>query len=69
VICRCSCSRERVSEVLRSIGAREAHAVLAEQGHVEITCEFCGRAWRFDAADVERLYTGGLPAEAERRLN
>jgi molecular chaperone Hsp33 len=69
VACRCSCSRERVSEVLRSIGAREAHAVLAEQGQVEITCEFCGRSWCFDANDVERLFIGGMPAAPERRLN
>jgi molecular chaperone Hsp33 len=69
VVCRCSCSRERVSEVLRSLGAREAHAILAEQGQVAITCEFCGRSWDFDAIAVERLFTAGLPAADGRRLN
>jgi molecular chaperone Hsp33 len=69
VVCRCSCNRERVSDLLRSIGAREAHAVLAEQGHVTITCEFCGRSWRFDAGDVERLFTGSQPPATERLLN
>jgi molecular chaperone Hsp33 len=70
VVCRCSCSRERVSEVLRSIGAREAHAVLEEQGQVTITCEFCGRSWCFDAADVERVFTGQRQeTEPQRTLN
>jgi molecular chaperone Hsp33 len=68
VVCRCSCSRERVTGLLRSIGAREAHEVLAEQGHVTIVCEFCGRSWRFDAADVERLFVSSLP-EPGQTLN
>jgi molecular chaperone Hsp33 len=69
VVCRCSCSRERVGAVLRSIGVREAHEVLAEQGHVTIACEFCGRSWRFDAADVERLFTVSPLLATERSLN
>jgi molecular chaperone Hsp33 len=69
VDCRCSCSRERVSDALRSIGAREAHSILAEQGSVSMACEFCGRAWRFDALDIERMFATGLPADGSSRLN
>jgi hypothetical protein len=36
---------------------------------VSITCEFCGRSWRFEPADVERLFTSSLPVAAERSLN
>jgi len=69
VTCRCGCSRERVSDVLRSIGAREAHEVLAEQGAVTISCEFCGRSYRFDAADVARLFTSGSAPAGSATLN
>ena len=45
------------------------HAILAEQGAVTVTCEFCGRPYRFDAIDVERLFTDGANPEAPRSLN
>jgi molecular chaperone Hsp33 len=52
----CSCSRERVGQMLRGLGRDEADSVLAEQGQVEIGCDFCGRQYRFDAVDVGALF-------------
>lgn len=52
---RCRCSRERVAGMLRALGAEELDAILAEQGAVTVTCEFCHRPWRFDAVDVSGL--------------
>jgi molecular chaperone Hsp33 len=52
-----------VAELLRSLGAEEVRSVLAEQGAVSVTCEFCQRPYRFDAVDVERLFApGAVPA-------
>ena len=59
VFFRCRCSRERVAGVLQSLGAEEIRSVLAEQGQVEVTCDFCNRAYLFDAVDVERLFVDG----------
>ena len=56
---RCRCSRERVSGMLQSLGEVEIRDVLAEQGQVEVRCDFCNRAYTFDAVDVERLFTPG----------
>jgi molecular chaperone Hsp33 len=53
---RCRCSAERVSGMLRSLGAAELDAIVAEQGAVTVTCEFCHKPWRFDAVDVSRLF-------------
>jgi hypothetical protein len=36
---------------------------------VTVTCEFCGRPYRFDAIDVERLFTGAASPEAPPSLN
>jgi len=36
----CSCSRARVSAMLRSLGEPEAESILAERGEVEVGCEF-----------------------------
>lgn len=55
---RCSCSRERVANMLRSLGADEVHDILAEQGAVEVACEFCNQRYDFDQVDVEQLFTG-----------
>jgi molecular chaperone Hsp33 len=57
----CRCSRERVANVLRSLGVDEVRSVIAEQGAVTVTCEFCQRPYKFDAIDVEQLFTEGAP--------
>lgn len=56
VFFRCRCSRERVVGMLRALGPAEVRSVLAEQGHVEVRCDFCNRAYRFDSVDVEQLF-------------
>lgn len=56
---RCRCSRERVSRMLQSLGDAETHSVLAERGEVEVRCDFCNRAYVFDAVDVAQLFNTG----------
>lgn len=51
----CSCSMERVQHALRSLGPAELRAILAEQGQIEVTCEFCNQRRHFGPADVEDL--------------
>lgn len=63
---RCSCNRERIADMLRSLGSDEAHDILAEQGSVEVSCEFCGREYNFDAVDVEALFAADVSAESSR---
>jgi molecular chaperone Hsp33 len=48
---RCSCSRERVMNVLASF-PQEERAELVEDGKVTVTCEFCGRGYEFKAEEV-----------------
>jgi molecular chaperone Hsp33 len=57
----CRCSRERVANVLRSLGVEEVRSVIAEQGAVTVTCEFCQKPYKFDPIDAEQLFTGGAP--------
>jgi molecular chaperone Hsp33 len=52
----CSCSREGVSNMLRMLGREEIDSVLAEQGSVEVNCDFCNRHYAFDAVDVEQVF-------------
>jgi molecular chaperone Hsp33 len=57
----CRCSRDRVANVLRSLGAEEVRSVIAEQGACTVTCEFCQKPYKFDAIDVEHLFDEVAP--------
>lgn len=66
----CRCSPERVAGLVRALGIDEAHAALAEQGALTVSCEFCGRDFRYDAVDVEQLFASeGLPQSERGSLN
>lgn len=52
----CTCSRERVSAMIRGLGREEADSILAERGEIEVGCDFCGRQYRFDAIDAAQLF-------------
>ena len=54
----CRCSRERVAAMLQSLGRAEIDSILAEQGAVTVTCEFCRKPYRFDAVDAAQLFAG-----------
>jgi molecular chaperone Hsp33 len=60
VFFRCTCSQERVSGMLQSLGEEEVRSVLAEQGVVEVHCDFCNRAYEFDNVDVGKLFAPGV---------
>jgi molecular chaperone Hsp33 len=57
----CGCNRERVENMLRSLGQAEAEAILEEQGKVGITCEFCNASYTLDAVDVVQLFKPTMP--------
>jgi molecular chaperone Hsp33 len=58
---RCSCSGERVAAMLRMLGADEVRSILDERDNVEVTCEFCNRAYRYDSVDAEQLFAAAPP--------
>jgi molecular chaperone Hsp33 len=53
----CTCSRERVSTMLRNLGREEVDSILDEQPQIDVGCEFCGEHYRFDAVDVGEIFT------------
>lgn len=64
----CSCSRERVQDMLVSLGREEAMAA-AEDGQAEIRCEFCGRRYHFSPDQIAQLFENNpLLASGSERL-
>ena len=57
---RCRCSARKTEDVLKMLGEEEARAALAEQGQIEVICEYCGHRRHFDAVDVERLFADNV---------
>ncbi|GAA3583769.1 MULTISPECIES: Hsp33 family molecular chaperone HslO [Marinobacter] len=55
---RCSCSRERTLEALRSIGADECYSILEEQGSIDMDCQFCHAHYSYNRNDIDHLFTG-----------
>lgn len=53
----CSCSRDRVSNMLRGLGTEEIESIIAERGAVGVTCEFCGATYNFDPVDAAQIFT------------
>jgi molecular chaperone Hsp33 len=56
----CRCSAQKVEDVLKILGEDEARDALAEQGGIEVICEYCGHRRHFDAVDVERLFADNV---------
>jgi molecular chaperone Hsp33 len=53
----CTCSRERVANMIRGLGREEADSIVADEGQIEVACDFCGEQYRFDAVDSAQLFT------------
>lgn len=65
----CSCSHERVANMLRMLGHEEVRGILDEQEKIEVNCEFCNRHYEFDAVDAEQLFAATVVASVPPTLH
>ena len=63
----CGCSPERIGNALRLLGRAEVEDILAEQGAIGVTCEFCNRRYTLVAADARALFVDQDAAVAGAR--
>ncbi len=66
---RCSCSRDRVARMLKMLGWDEVQSVLAEQGMVEVRCEFCNHQYLFDKVDAEQVFAAEVLLDASAAVH
>ncbi len=63
----CRCSHASISTMLVSLGRKELEGLVLERGEVEVTCEFCGKSYRYSVAEMQELFeateakAGALP--------
>jgi molecular chaperone Hsp33 len=58
----CSCSRHSVSSMMRMLGEEEINGIIEERGEVEVHCDFCNAAYRFDKVDIRQLFSEEISA-------
>jgi len=56
---RCTCTRDRVRNMLLMLGKAEVEQVIADQGKVEVTCEFCNQAYAIDPDECRAWFARG----------
>ncbi len=52
----CPCSKSRLANALIGIGYQEVSQLLAEQGRIDVNCEFCQQAYVFTHEDMQALF-------------
>lgn len=60
----CSCTREKVGNMLKMLGQPEIDSALAELGKLAINCDFCGQHYEFDKVDCAQLFAAENPSDA-----
>ncbi len=56
---QCPCSRQRVESMLIGLGAKELASMAEEPEGVEVRCQFCNQAYRFEPQDLAMLEPAG----------
>ncbi|MBC7860863.1 MAG: Hsp33 family molecular chaperone HslO [Burkholderiaceae bacterium] len=59
----CTCTREKVGNMLKMLGREEIDGALAELGQVDVNCDFCNQHYAFDKVDCAQLFVSDAPAE------
>lgn len=52
---RCTCGRQRVTEVLTTIENAELEDIIAAEEDIEVSCQFCDNIYRFTPSDVREI--------------
>ena len=56
----CDCNKERVEQVLLSIGEKELTSLYEEDKPVELCCQFCGKKYEFSKEEIGKLIKEGI---------
>ena len=55
VVEKCRCSREAVTGMLRNFSKSDRRDMVADDGSIVVTCEFCNTRYDFDQAQTQAL--------------
>ncbi|MBS0893197.1 Hsp33 family molecular chaperone HslO [Tatumella sp. JGM130] len=52
---KCTCSHQRCGDVLKTVASEEIDQILAEDGKIDMHCDYCGAHYLYDAVDVANI--------------
>lgn len=52
---KCDCSKEKIENVLKSIGKEELKTIIEEDEKAEVVCHFCNRKYNFNKEELSKL--------------
>ncbi|WPD74447.1 Hsp33 family molecular chaperone HslO [Dickeya fangzhongdai] len=56
---QCHCSRERCADALMTLSADEVNDILAQDGQIDMHCDYCGSHYLFSPQDIADLHQPG----------
>jgi len=62
---KCTCSRERCAGALRTLPAEEIDSIMAEDGEIDMNCDYCGSHYVFNAMDIAEIRNNASPADPQ----
>ncbi|WP_039057722.1 Hsp33 family molecular chaperone HslO [Enterobacter sp. Bisph1] len=62
---KCTCSRERCAGALKTLPDEEIDSILAEEGEIDMHCDYCGSHYLFNAMDIAEIRNNASPADPQ----
>ncbi|XTZ38726.1 Hsp33 family molecular chaperone HslO [Salmonella enterica] len=62
---KCTCSRERCADALKTLPDEEVDSILSEEGEIDMHCDYCGNHYLFNAMDIAEIRNNASPADPQ----
>jgi len=62
---KCTCSRERCADALKTLPDEEVDSILADDGEIDMHCDYCGSHYVFNAMDIAEIRNNASPADPQ----
>jgi len=62
---KCTCSRERCADALRTLPDEEVNSIIAEEGEIDMNCDYCGNHYVFNSMDIAEIRNNASPADPQ----
>ncbi|RPH28727.1 Hsp33 family molecular chaperone HslO [Buttiauxella warmboldiae] len=62
---KCTCSRERCADALRTLPDEEVNSIIAEEGEIDMNCDYCGNHYVFNSMDIAEIRNNSSPADPQ----
>ncbi|WBM70957.1 Hsp33 family molecular chaperone HslO [Buttiauxella sp. WJP83] len=62
---KCTCSRERCADALKTLPDEEVNSIIADEGEIDMNCDYCGNHYVFNSMDIAEIRNNASPADPQ----